>query len=239
MTRRGFSGSEATYWRSLLARNGSGRLRGRGRFGRVVETDLRQLAAALVVDAAMSRHFAQPELHVVLGLHGRQIRVQLKEHILREFLGGGAIGQKMQRDAEDRGLMAAHDLGEVRRGDVVQSERSPKLSRNRPGIAPRRCVGPWARSLAASLIYTRAGRRKYAESSDWVLRRRRARGAPRAVNRFLPHGQIWPRGLLTSVSRFLAAEKRFTGAKSPYSAWRFSRRWKRRSSTVVHGSPSL
>src|SRR5260221_13981665 len=39
---------------------------------------------------------------------------------------------------------------------------------------------------------------------------------------------------LSPLVVFPAGERRLTGATSPDSLWRFSRRWKRRSSTVVH-----
>lgn len=47
---------------------GVGRLRGGHGLRSFVEAYLGQLAAALVIDATMSRHFAQPEFHVLFRL---------------------------------------------------------------------------------------------------------------------------------------------------------------------------
>jgi twitching motility protein PilT len=83
------------------------------RLRRILEADLRHTAAALIVDAPMSRHLTQPEFHVVLRLEFGQIAVELKEHILSKFLGNGPVCQKMQTNAEDHRLMLAHNVGEL------------------------------------------------------------------------------------------------------------------------------
>jgi hypothetical protein len=66
----------------------------------------------------MSRYSSQPERHVRLRLQSRQIGVELKKNVLRQLLGGGAVCQKMLGNAENHGLMEAHNLREIGFGNV-------------------------------------------------------------------------------------------------------------------------
>jgi len=80
-----------------------------------------QLAAALVIDAAMGRHSAQPEFQVLLRLKRGQSAMELEENILSQLLGGRTVCQKMPGNTEDHGLVAAHEIGKVGPGNVWSS----------------------------------------------------------------------------------------------------------------------
>jgi hypothetical protein len=69
----------------------------------------------------MGRHFAQLEFQVLLRLKRGQSAMELEENILSQLLGGRTVCQKMPGNAEDHGLVAAHEIGKVDPGNAWSS----------------------------------------------------------------------------------------------------------------------
>ena len=113
-TARAAAGSAATWPRShehehrIALRGGGG-----DRLGdRVQRRHRPALALAHGVDGAMRDDAAQPARQVRVRLDGREVAVELHEHVLRQILGRGAIGEHPARDAEHEPLVMAHQIGE-------------------------------------------------------------------------------------------------------------------------------